>query len=444
MLDRVSQSRTVLGDCGCVGMVHNDASSELDLTVVVVGLGYVGLPLAALAACNGLPVVGVDIDRDRVAGLARDMAISVSVEPRAPAWLERTSPSALPLFFFRFSKPVDYPSHVTYVVTVDTPLTADKPDLKNLLEAASWVGGVIQEQDLVIVESTVAPGTTRNQIAQTIEANSGMSAGRDFSLAFSPERVDPGNEKWSLTNTPKLVAGIDDSSLLAARSFYQSLGVPVVEVPSVEAAEMAKLLENSFRALNIAFANEIQSSCVTIGIDWRDVFTAASSKPFGFMSFHPSPGVGGHCIPVDAVYLADALRTANGGRGAPLLELAIHLNKARANEVAEVVLEYLRGKKKDPSECDILIIGLGYKSGSRDLRNSPAIDIARALERAGVRVHGHDPIADPTQWAWPMVSFNKIKSQGFDLIVDVGSANSELVEKLTQQGLDVFNPLATD
>lgn len=408
---------------------------------MVVGLGYVGLPLANLAARHKLSTLGVDVDERKVLTLSRELGIPITQVPEPQSWFEQSTLSSQALVFFKLHESTSASSQTTYVVTVDTPLAHDKPDLRNLLQAASWVGEVVRNNDLVVIESTVAPGTTRQQVADCILAKSGLEAGRDFMLAFSPERSDPGNQLWTVANTPKLVAGLTASCLRAARSFYESIGISVIEVPSMEVAEMAKLMENSYRAVNVAFANEMQNVCEAMGLDWEEVFDAASTKPFGFMSFYPSTGVGGHCIPVDPVYLIDALKRASSECDAPVLELSVNRNKARAYEIGKIVLDHLHSICKDVSRSSVLIVGMGYKSGSTDLRNAPAIGIAQVLRESGVKVYSTEVVSELARLGITPLSSESIESTNFDLVVATSSAEPEVIDKLRKKGLTVFRPL---
>lgn len=413
---------------------------QLSMKVLISGLGYVGLPLASLAAKAGHLVFGVDVVKEKVLSAARKLSIRVEVESNYDAILGLAEKVPDDRFFFRFSD-ASATGPAVLIITVDTPLAGKRPDLTNLLQAASSAGEYVRVGDLVLIESTVAPGTTRAEVLRHLEASSGLRAGDDFSLAYSPERIDPGNSDWSLLNTPKLVAGIDLPSLTSAKRFYESLGIAVVEVPTIEEAEMAKLVENSFRAINIAFANEVQLACSALGISWQNVFDAADSKPFGFMRFNPSSGVGGHCIPVDPVYLTLALAEASTGLKMSLLELAIEQNNARPLEVARSILAELKNIGRPFSECLVVLVGLGYKRGSEDIRNSPAHKIARILEKEEVAIHGFDSFVDSADWPWPMAAAQTLAEINFDLGVLLSAAGEKDSLEVRKSGVRLFDPL---
>lgn len=410
------------------------------MKVLVIGLGYVGLPTASLAAKAGHLVLGIDVAREKVLALARKLSIRVEVELNHEAILGSAKEAPDDRFFFRFSD-ASAAGPTVLILTVDTPLAGKIPDLTNLLQATSSAGECVRVGDLVLIESTVAPGTTRGEVLRHLENSSGLRAGDDFSLAYSPERIDPGNSVWSLPTIPKLVAGIDLPSLTSAKKFYESLRIPVVEVPTIEEAEMAKLVENSFRAVNIAFANEVQVACAALGINWQNVLDAADSKPFGFMRFNPGSGVGGHCIPVDPAYLTNAVAQATTDSKMALLEVAMERNNARPLEVAHSILAELGIIGKPAAECRVVLIGLGYKRGSGDVRNSPAHRIARILEKEGVAVHGFDSVVDSADWPWPMSSVQNLAKTNFDLGVLLSAAGERDFLEVRKSGVRLFNPL---
>jgi UDP-N-acetyl-D-glucosamine dehydrogenase len=351
------------------------------MKIGIVGLGYVGLPLAVAFAEAGNEVIGLDADPTRVdalnAGTSHIEDVpSSSLEPlgerlRATARHEDLAPCE------------------AIVICVPTPLTSSRePDLTYLEAAAASVGEIIHEGQLVVLESTSYPGTTREQLAPALEA-SGLSAGTDFHLAFSPERIDPGRTDFTLRTTPKLVGGLTAACAERARELYELICDEVIVLSTLESAELSKLLENVFRSVNIAFVNELAQLCDRLGIDVWEVIDAASSKPFGFMRFDPGPGMGGHCLPVDPFYLAFKAREHDFYP--EFIELAGKVNQAQPAFCAERIERALNEAGKPVNGSRILILGVSYKAGVGDIRESPALKIARLLRERGGVVSYHDP-----------------------------------------------------
>ena len=349
----------------------------MSLKVAIVGQGYVGLPLAMAAVGAGNSVVGIDSDAGLVASLSSGVSAieDVSDSELAAAIKSGYSVSG------SFSAVGDCS---VVVICVPTPLdAAGAPDISVLVDAVSSVASVVKPGVLVIVESTVATGTIRKVIAPILEAKLGVG---NFDLVYSPERIDPLNKKWGVKNTPKLVAGLTEVALSRAVSFYSGFVSTVVPGSSVEVIETSKLLENSFRFVNISFINEISVLCDALGIDVLEVIDAAASKPYGFMPFYPGAGVGGHCIPVDPIYLASAARDA--GSPSRFIELARDINSAMpAYFVGRVVekLGTLPGKA-------IIVIGVAYKANVSDVRESAAEKLIDLLRGAGAIVSWHDDV----------------------------------------------------
>jgi UDP-N-acetyl-D-glucosamine dehydrogenase len=351
-----------------------------DRLVSVIGQGYVGLPLSLAAAQAGYQVVGYDIDSARIS------LIQSGISP-----IDDISDSLLvsvsSLKNYSVSEHIkDCMESSIKIICVPTPLDDNGvPDLNPLIMATKNVGGIIKKSDLVIIESTIAPFTTRDLILPILEQESGLTI-QNFDLAYSPERVDPANKLWNTINTPKIVSGINTQSLDRAVSFYSKFIGKVIESSSTEIAEMAKLLENSFRFINISFINELSHFCAKVGIDINEVIKVASSKPYGFMPFYPSIGAGGHCIPVDPIYLSQSASAA----GIPLkfIELANGVNRDIPKHYmnkAEKILGTLKGK-------NLLIIGISYKSNISDVRESPAIKLINLLRVEGASVSWHDEL----------------------------------------------------
>jgi UDP-N-acetyl-D-glucosamine dehydrogenase len=352
------------------------------MTVGIVGLGYVGLPLAVAFAEAGVAAIGVDVDAERVDALraGRSHIEDVADETLA-AQAER----------LRYETDYAVLSEADAVlVCVPTPLTAQRePDLGPLLAAGDSLGEVLRAGQLVVLESTSYPRTTREQLAPALERRSGLTAGKDFHLAFSPERVDPGSRDWHIGNTPKLVGGLTPECTERAAQLYDAVCDEVVRMSSPETAELAKLLENIFRSVNIALVNELSILAHRMDIDFWEVVDAAATKPFGFMRFDPGPGMGGHCLPVDPFYLAWKAREYDFP--AEFVELAGKVNQAQPYFCSQRVIEVLNGAGKPVHGSRVLLVGVAYKPGVGDLRESPALKIMELLRAQGADLAYHDP-----------------------------------------------------
>lgn len=351
--------------------------------VGVVGLGYVGLPLAVELARAGFRTTGIDLDRRKVEAINRgesyiqDVAASDVAEFRAANRLTATADASV---ITRLD---------TINICVPTPLRKTKdPDLSYVVSAVEMVADHLHPGMLVILESTTYPGTTE-EVVQPILERRGLRAGEDFFLAFSPERVDPGNEKWQTRNVPKVVGGLTPQCSALAKALYSGSIETVVEVGSPKVAEMVKLLENTFRAVNIGLVNELALMCDRLGISVWEVVDAAATKPFGFMPFYPGPGLGGHCIPIDPFYLSWKVKEV--GFEARFIELAGHVNGAMPHHVVDKVADALNSQGKAVRGASVMVLGISYKRDIDDLRESPALDVMAALHRKGARVSFHDP-----------------------------------------------------
>jgi UDP-N-acetyl-D-glucosamine dehydrogenase len=339
----------------------------------IVGLGYVGLPLAVAFAEAGREVVGVDTDGRVVEALGS-----------ARSHVEDVSHEALAGIRDRFHATTRYAELAkvdAVVVAVPTPLTRNRePDLQPLIASGTALAGVLQADQLVVLESTTYPGTTRERFAPLLE-ESGLAAGRDFHLAFSPERIDPGRTDYTMRNTPKIVGGLTDECLRRAVELYELVCDEVVAVTGPEEAELTKLLENVFRSVNIALVNEMAILCDRMGIDVWEVVEAAATKPYGFMSFKPGPGMGGHCLPVDPFYLA--WRAREFDMQTEFIELAGEVNQRMPYFCVERIGRALNDQVKPVKGSRIAIVGVSYKPGVGDLRESPALRIIRLLREQG-------------------------------------------------------------
>jgi UDP-N-acetyl-D-glucosamine dehydrogenase len=351
--------------------------------LTIIGQGYVGLPLAMLAVEAGHHVVGVDSDASRVKMLRRGESY---VDDVGDARLRAALDSGRYLVTTDYA---DTSGFTVAVITVPTPLRDRSPDLSCVIRAAHELAPYVTPGSLVVLESTTYPGTTEEMLRPILEQGSGLAAGRDFALGFSPERVDPGNTIWTLSATPKVVAGIDDASLAAVQEFYGKLVADVVPVSSPRAAELTKLLENTFRHVNIALANEFAIFARELGIDIWEVVRAASTKPFGFMPFYPGPGVGGHCLPIDPTYLSWHVQQVTGRRFR-LVELANDINEQMPGYVVRRVIQGLNVLGRPVLGSKVLLIGLAYKKNSSDIRESPASRVARMLASLGAQVSAVD------------------------------------------------------
>ncbi|MFZ3495018.1 nucleotide sugar dehydrogenase [Streptomyces sp. 5.8] len=353
------------------------------MRVVVVGQGYVGLPLAIRAAEVGHQVVGYDVDARRVKSLAAGESY---VEDVSSARLSR----ALELGTYQASDQArDCGGFDVAVVTVPTPLQDGAPDLRYIEESAHTLARFLRPGATVVLESTTYPGTTEELFGPILEDGSGLTAGVDFHLGYSPERIDPGNKVWGFQQTPKVVSGVNPLSLKAVETFYAGLVDTTVPVRSPKEAELAKLLENTFRHVNIALVNEIAMFARHLDIDVWQTIEAASSKPFGFMKFTPGPGVGGHCLPIDPSYLSWRVQRELG-QNFRFVELANDINSHMPEYVARRVMDALNSKRRSVNGSRILLLGLAYKKNTGDARESPAVRVSQLLLDMGAKVRAAD------------------------------------------------------
>ncbi|WP_238432022.1 nucleotide sugar dehydrogenase [Streptomyces cavernae] len=358
--------------------------------VAVVGQGYVGLPLAVRAAEAGHDVVGIDVDELRVKRLATGDSFAEDVTSlRLKAALHSG----------RYVPSTDYADAAGFdvcVITVPTPLKDNAPDLSFVEDAAREIAGHLQPKATVILESTTYPCTTEHVVRPILEAGSGLRAGQDFFLGYSPERIDPGNSAWRLENTPKVVSGVNDVSLRHVEEFYGDIVERTVAVSSPRTAELTKLLENTFRHVNIALVNELAMYCKPLGIDIWEVIDAASTKPFGFMRFLPGPGVGGHCLPIDPSYLSWQVKQTLR-HDFRFVSLANDINTHMPDHVVLRVARGLNVRRKAVNGSRVLLLGLAYKKNTGDIRESPSLAVARGLKELGAHVLAVEPHVDPVR-----------------------------------------------
>ncbi|MFA6093928.1 MAG: nucleotide sugar dehydrogenase [Elusimicrobiota bacterium] len=351
--------------------------------VGVVGLGYVGLPLAVAFAQSGWKVLGVDVDEKKVRGLKAGRSYILDVPSADIREVLRAGRLRASAGFSGLS------SCDAVIICVPTPLRKTKePDVSYILEAAKGVAPQLRKGMLVVLESTTYPGTTRELVQPLFEAG-GLKAGSDFHLAFSPERVDPSNKRYGVRNTPKVVGGATPGCTKAAALLYGRVTEKVVEVSSTEAAEMAKLLENTFRAVNIGLINEMALICHRLGLDIWEIIAAASTKPFGFMPFYPGPGLGGHCIPVDPQYLAWKMKALNFEPR--FIDLAGVVNASMPEHSVQRMADLLNKDGRSLKGSLVLVLGAAYKPEVNDVRESPSFDVIKLLLDRGARVRYHDP-----------------------------------------------------
>jgi len=367
--------------------VHRWDHLSVPTSVLVVGQGYVGLPLAMRAVEVGHRVVGYDCSEERVKRL---ISAESYVEDVPDSLLARSLASGR---YHPTTSADDCVGFDVAIITVPTPLKDGLPDLSHVEEAARTVGKRLRSGSCVVLESTTYPGTTEELLAPLLEEASGLLAGTDFRLGYSPERLDPGNPRWRFANTPKIVSGIDRPSLEAVQAFYDTIGEETVTVSGPREAELAKLIENTFRHVNVALVNEMAMFAGDLGVDIWESIEAASSKPFGFMRFEPGPGVGGHCLPIDPSYLSWRVKRR---LGTPFrfVELANDVNDHMPGYVVKRLMLAMNQRGRAIQGTRLLLLGLAYKPDSSDARESPAVAVAEALAALGAEVRAADPFVD--------------------------------------------------
>jgi UDP-N-acetyl-D-glucosamine dehydrogenase len=381
--------------------------------VSVIGLGYVGLSLAVELAKAGIVVRGVDLDLERVSLLNRGESYLVDVPADTLAPLVASGRLAASTSFEQAS------ASDAVIICVPTPLRKSKePDISFILSAVESLLLHLHPGQLMVLESTTYPGTTEEVVLPRLQAN-GLVIGSDFFLAFSPERVDPGNKRYTTATIPKVVGGVTPACTELAAALYRQVTQTVFEASSPRVAETAKLLENTFRSVNIALANELAFACRKIGVDPWEVIEAAATKPFGFMPFYPGPGIGGHCIPVDPLYLSWKVRLT--GYEAQFIALADQINRAMPEHVVNLVGEALNDRGQAIRGSAVLVMGVTYKPDVNDIRESPALEIIEMLERKGAVVSYADPFA-------PQLSIDGSKLTAVEAsAANVGAADCVLI-----------------
>ena len=376
-------------------------------TIGVIGLGYVGLSLALELAKAGFTVRGIDLDLERVSLLNRGESYLVDVPAEALG-------SCVSQGRLSGSTSFDAASSAdALIICVPTPLRKTKePDISFILSALESLLPRLRPGQLMVLESTTYPGTTEEVVLPRLEAG-GLTVGSDFFLAFSPERVDPGNKRFTTATIPKVVGGVTTACTELAAALYQQVTASVFQVSSPRVAETAKLLENTFRSVNIALANELAFACRKIGVDPWEVIDAAATKPFGFMPFYPGPGIGGHCIPIDPLYLSWKVRLT--GYEAQFIALADQINRAMPEHVITLVVDALNDRGRALRGSSLLVLGVTYKPDVNDIRESPAVEIIEGLERKGAQVSYADPLT-------PQLAIGNLKLAAVEVTPDTIAA----------------------
>ncbi len=389
-----------------------------EAVIGIVGLGYVGLPLAIAFVEAGFQVVGFDVSATVTEGLSNGQSHIGDVPSEVVGHAVETRLLSATTDFARLA------DADVVVICVPTPLSkTEDPDLSYVMQATESLAGVLRRGQLVVLESTTYPGTTRDLVTPALEA-SGLEAGADFFVAFSPERVDPANPTWGIANTPKIVGGLTEDCHRLAVALYADVIDEVVEVSSPEVAELAKILENTFRAVNIGLVNEMAVISDRLEIDVWEVIDAASTKPYGFMRFFPGPGLGGHCIPIDPLFLAWKMKTLQ--YRTRFIELAAEVNAEMPMYVIRRAAEALNSVRKPVNGSQVLVLGVAYKPDVNDIRESPALDIIALLRQRGAVVEYHDPYV-------PALELESGDLQSVELTAD-RLRNSDLVMIGTDHG----------
>ncbi len=389
---------------------------DKDAKVAILGLGYVGLPLAVVFAEAGFNVTGVDPDQRKIDAISKGQSYIPDVESEAVAKLVNAG---------KFSATTDFSvlkEMDAVSICVPTPLrkTGD-PDMSYIISATEELGKCIHKGMVVVLESTTYPGTTRELLLPKLGEEHDLKVGEDWFLAFSPERVDPGREDWTTINTPKVLGGITPECGEVARVWYEGAIKTVHYVSTAEAAEMAKLLENTFRMINIGLVNELAIMCERLGVDVWEVIDAAASKPFGFMKFTPGPGLGGHCIPIDPLYLSWKMKSFN--YNARFIELASEINTNMPRYVVSRVMEGLNDRGKALNGSKVLVLGAAYKPDIDDMRESPALDVIGLLRKKGAQVQYHDPYIPHIHHEYDGWAMDSVQ----DLMAEVKNADAVVI-----------------
>jgi UDP-N-acetyl-D-glucosamine dehydrogenase len=398
----------------------------------MVGQGYVGLPVALRAVEAGFDVTGIDVNRERIEALRAGRSYVDDVPDRRLAEAIATG---------RYRTSDDYATAAGFdvaVITVPTPLREGVPDLSCIEDASRALSAHLRPGATVILESTTYPGTTEELVAPVLEQGSGLRAGVDFHLGYSPERIDPGNTTWTFEKTPKVVSGIDDASRKAVRDFYDCLVEETVEVSTPKVAELTKLLENTFRHVNVALVNELAMFANDLDIDVWEAIESASSKPFGYMPFRPGPGVGGHCLPIDPSYLSWKVRRSLG-HSFRFVELANDVNDHMPDWVVSRIVTLLNERKRAVHGSRILLLGIAYKRNTGDARESPALRIADLLGALGADVRAVDTHVEPREVSIALAQPSPSEYAAADLVVLLTDHDDVDYDEVVEHSAQVFD-----
>lgn len=391
--------------------------------VVVVGQGYVGLPLAMAAVSAGHQVVGIDTDTTRAKLIEAGTSPVTDVDSAELSAALKSSRYEIKSHYTSLS------GFDAAIITVPTPLAKGKPNLQFIESAANSLAPYISIGSLIVLESTTYPGTTEELLVPLLESGSNLQAGQDFHVGYSPERIDPGNPEWNLLNTPKVTSGINEKSASAVAAFYSSLGITVVPVSGTREAELTKLLENTFRHINIALVNELAMFSDQLGVNIWESIDAASTKPFGFMKFTPGPGVGGHCLPIDPSYLSWAIKE-KADASFRFVELANTVNSYMPDYVVDKFERLISSEGSALRESRVLLGGLAYKPKTGDVRESPALKIAKLLSNRGVHVFAIDDFV--SDYDWPaFVSRHESEADDYDGGIILTPHDNEMAKSIS-------------
>ena len=419
-------------------MKLDDIIKKKTARVGVIGLGYVGLPLAMEFVKSGFKVCGLDISEEKVSSI--NSGVNYIQDIGDDELKEAVSNNKLSASSdFSLVKDLD-----TISICVPTPLKNEKnPDVSYIISVMKKIEPFLHKEMIIILESTTYPGCTKELIQPVIE-NNNFTIGQDIYLCFSPERIDPGNKHYSTHNTPKILGGVTQKCSLIGQNLYESIIQKVVVVSSTETAEMVKLLENTFRSINIGLANEVAIMCEKLGVNAWEVIDAAATKPFGFMKFTPGPGLGGHCIPIDPHYLSWKLKTLD--YDARFIQLAGEINSSMPSHIVDITSKALNKNKKSINGSSLLMIGVAYKKDINDYRESPSIDIIELLLESGATVEFHDPFVNEVKLKNNILKNTEILNQKslscFDAIIiatDHSNVDYKMILRYSKQIIDTRN-----
>lgn len=405
--------------------------------LAVIGLGYVGLPLAVEATRSNLKVVGYDTAEDIVNSINNSISLIEDIS-------QEELSDALGNGFIASNDDSVLGDAEFVIISVPTPLTDYQPDLQYVKAAAASIGRNLKDSQVIILESTTYPGTTEEVLVPEIKKHSDKVPGEDYFVGYSPERIDPGNKKWRFRNTPKVVSGINLQSLKKIEDFYKRIVDEVVVVSGTREAEMVKLLENTYRHVNIALINELAILCDMLNLDIWEVVNAAGTKPFGFESFHPGPGVGGHCIPIDPQYLS--FKTRQIGQPVRFVELAQEINNSMPAYVCDRVSIFLNDLGMPVKNSRILIYGVAYKPDIGDVRESPAFEIIEILSGKGAEVDYFDPFVEEFKLeSRDLVSIDsRHELKDYDMLLILTLHSETNIEKINNSETPVFDTTGSD